>query len=168
MFHSDTRHQSLQFRQRHYKWVQKSVAPAPPMGIPRRVDESLIDLRANHSKSDDDATNGCERGCPSNTDGTCNTYSDASTCTTWTCAADYLNADDVAAKVCEVGCPSVVDWTCDACSHASTCSTVTCDANHFQSDSDAANEHKRGCPGATMRLTEKTWLELSCFFFKGC
>jgi len=89
---------------------------------------------------------GCEVGCPTVADGTCDTCSDKDTCTAVSCAANKFNPDVDASNGCEVGCPTVAGGTCDTCSDKDTCTAVTCTANKFDTNSDATDGCEDGCP----------------------
>ena len=101
---------------------------------------------ANKFDTNNDATDGCEAGCPSVDGGSCNTCSDKDTCTAVTCDANKFDTNNDAADGCEAGCPLVDGGTCNTCSDKDTCTAVTCAANKFNDDGIFNNGCEAGCP----------------------
>jgi hypothetical protein len=111
-----------------------------------------VSCDANYFSVDGIATNGCETGCGSVTDGTCTACNTELTsgCTQVACNSNKFNMNGNAGDGCETGCGSVVSGTCTACtsSLASGCTAVSCDVNKVNTDGDATNgcEADSACP----------------------
>ena len=98
-----------------------------------------VTCAANKFNDDGNFNNGCELGCPTVADGTCDTCSDKDTCTAVTCVANKFNDDNNFNNGCELGCPTVAGGTCDTCSDKDTCMAVTCAANKLDINGDATD-----------------------------
>ena len=111
-----------------------------------------------------DATDGCEAGCASVTDGTCTdcTTAVASGCTTVVCDPNKFDVNGDATDGCEAGCASVDSGTCDECSVQDTCTAVTCNANNFDVDGDASNGCEAGCPSVPGGTCEECSSTTTC------
>ena len=98
---------------------------------------------ANKFNTDGVATNGCEVGCATVTDGTCTACTTplASGCSAVTCNANKFDTNGNANDGCEAGCATVTRGTCTACSSVLTsgCTAVTCESNYEDANNDATD-----------------------------
>ena len=97
-----------------------------------------IECDGNRFNSNNDASDGCETGCPTVAGGTCNTCSGPSTCSTWSCDANQFDANEDPGDGCEATCVQIPRGRCTSCINTTTagCATFVCNSGFVQLPSD--------------------------------